>query len=101
MAIEQRILGYRNDACDQLHLLFTVPTSSLINTTFTVNHTFSRAWLSGTTPKIMGSNARKAGGGAVAVIANATSMSVYLRGLSPTAYTDENVIVDVTLEGLL
>ncbi len=99
--IENRVLAWRSDATDQLHCLVSVTTSSVINTTFTANETFSRAWLSGTTPKVMGTNVQKAGAGAAAVIANATSMSVYLRGLSPSAYTDGTVVVEVTLEGML
>jgi hypothetical protein len=96
-----RLLAYRNDATDQLHLTFSVTTTSVINTTFTENHTFARAFLdsAATLPKVIGANVRKAGAGAAAVIANATSMSVYLRGLSPTAYTDQTVLVEVTLEG--
>lgn len=106
MATENRLLGCRDDAVDQLFLTFTIPTSSIINTTFTANHTFSRAFLSSAdsgssipNPKLIGAVVSKAGAGGAAVIANATSMSVYLRGLSPTAYTDENVTVYVTLEG--
>jgi len=106
MATENRLLGWRDDAVDQLFLTFSVATSSVINTTFTANHTFSKAFLpqsesnsSIPNPKVMGAVAAKAGAGGVAVIANATSMSVYLRWLSPTAYTDENVTVYVTLEG--
>jgi len=97
--ITNRVLAWRNDATDQLHCLVSVTTTSVINTTFTANETFDRAFLSGTTPKVMGVNVRRAGAGAAAVIANATSMSVYLRGLSPTAYTDGTVVVEVTLEG--
>lgn len=94
-----RILAWRNDATDQLHLTFSITTTSVINTTFTENHTFARPFLEGTTPKVMGCNVQLAGAGAAAVIANATAMSVYLRGLSPTAYTDGSVLVEVTLEG--
>ncbi len=99
MAIENRLTGWRNDATDQLYLTFSVATSSVINTTFTTNHTFNRAFLSGTTPKVIGINVRKAGAGGATVIANATAMSLYVRGLSPTAYTDETVLATVTIEG--
>lgn len=97
MATENRPTAWRNDARDQLYLTFTVATSSIINTTFTANHTFSRAFTAA--PMVFGAVVQKAGGGGVAVIANATSMSVYLRGLSPTAYTDETVTLTVTVEG--
>lgn len=97
MATENRPTAWRNDARDQLYLTFTVATSSIINTTFTANHTFSRAFLAA--PMVFGSVVQKAGASSASVIANATSMSVYLRGLSPTAYTDEVVTVNVTLEG--
>lgn len=99
MAIEQSILAWRNDATDQLHLLFSVTTTSVVNSTFSANHTFSRAFLSGTTPKVMGLNARKVGAGGVSAIANATAMSVYVRGASPSGLADETVVVEVTLEG--
>jgi len=98
---ESRLLGYRNDATDQLYLTFSITTTSVINTTFTENHTFNRAFLDSASslPKVIGTNVRRAGAGSAAVIANATSMSIYLRGLSPTAYTDSTVLVEVTLEG--
>lgn len=106
MAITNAILAWRDDAVNQLFLTFTVATSSIINTTFTANHTFNRAFLASAdsnssipNPRVMGAVVAKAGAGGVAVIANATAMSVYLRGLSPTAYTDETVTVYVTLEG--
>lgn len=98
--ITNRVLAWRNDATDQLHLLVTVTTTSVINTTFTANETFDRAFLSGTTPKVMGTNVRRAGsGGGADVIANATSMSVYLRNGSPSTFTDGDVVVEVTIEG--
>lgn len=97
--IENRILGWRNDATDQLHCLVTVTTTSVVNTTFTANETFSRAWLSGTDQKVMGSNVRRAGAQGAAVISDATSMSVYLRNGSPSVYTDGTVVVEVTIEG--
>ncbi len=101
MAIENRPTAWRNDARDQLFVLFSVAASSVINTTFTTNHTFNRAFLSGTTPMVFGTNIRKAGAGAATarVVANATAMSLYVTGLSPTPFTDETVIVSVTLEG--
>lgn len=99
MATENRLLGWRNDATDQLHLLFSVTTTSVTNSTFSANHTFSRAFLSGTTPKVIGSNVRKAGAGIANVAANATTMSVYVRANSPSVLTDETVVVEVTLEG--
>ena len=97
--ITNSILAWRNDATDQLYCLVSVTTTSVINTTFTANETFSRAFLSGTTPKVMGSNVRGAGVGTANVIATATTMSVYLRNGSPSRYTDGTVVVEVTLEG--
>ena len=101
MAIENRPTAWRNDARDQLYVTFSVAASSVINTTFTTNHTFGRAFLSGTTPMVLGSNVRKAGAGGATVrtVANATAMSLYVTGLSPTPFTDETVLVTVTLEG--
>lgn len=99
MATTNGILAWRNDATDQLHLLVTVTTTSVVNTTFTANVTFDRAFLSGTQPKVMGSNVRRAGADGANVISNATSMSVYLRNGSPGTFTDGDVGVEVTIEG--
>lgn len=99
MATTNRILAWRNDATDQLHMLVTVTTTSVVNTVFTTNVTFDRAFLSGTQPKVMGTNVRRAGSAAANVIANATAMSVYVRNGSPGTYTDGDVGVEVTIEG--
>lgn len=99
MADTNRILAWRNDATDQLHMLVTVTTTSVVNTTFTTNVTFDRAFLSGTSQKVMGTNVRRAGAAGANVIANATTMSVYLRNGSPSTFTDGDVGVEVTLEG--
>lgn len=100
MADTNRILAWRNDATDQLHLLATVTTTSVVNTTFTTSFSFDRAFLTSTDVKVMGSNVRRAGAGAANVIANTTAMSVYLRNGSPSTYTDGDVGVEVTVEGM-
>ncbi len=98
----QRLLYGRNDAVEQLFLTFSVTTTSLSGTTTSVNYTFPRAFAVAAAglanPKVIGTNSDTVGA-TVNVIANATSMSVYLRGGSPTMLTDGTAVVTVTIEG--
>lgn len=92
----KRLQAHRNNGVDQLVVSLDVTTTSVGNTTFSATGTFERAFESA--PLVIGSNVPVAGQ-AAAVKVSATAVEVYLRGTSPTPYTDGTVTVSVTLEG--
>lgn len=98
----ERLQYARNDAIEQLFFTVSVTTTSVSATTTSTNVTFARTFAilaNGlTNPKVIGVNSDTVG--VVAnVIANATAMSVYVRGGSPTMLTDGTAVISVTLEG--
>ena len=86
----------RNTAITQIQLSFSLTTTSVTATISSNSHTFARAFAA--TPKIIGGWCDTAGV-SVGYTLNASAMSVYIRGGSPTVLTDGTAVVTVTLEG--
>lgn len=92
----QNIQLLRNDAVSQIQLSFSLTTVSVSATTVSNSHTFSRAFAA--TPRVVGWSSDTAGVAAGFTL-NASAMSVYIRGGSPTVLSDGTAVVTVTLEG--
>jgi hypothetical protein len=96
------IQNIKNDAVQQFQLSFSMTTTSVSATIVSNSATFDRAFSA--TPKIIGWSVDSDGSaGTVGVVPgfalNATAMSVYIRGGSPTTLGDGTRVVTVTLEG--
>lgn len=92
----KRLQAHRGTGVDQLHLTIPVPTTTAINTTFTVTENFERPFEE--VPRIIGSNVPKPGA-AAGITVTKTSVTVTLRSQATSVYSAENVNVNVTLEG--
>lgn len=86
----------RNDAWTQIQLSFSLTTTSVSATTVSNSATFDRAFAAA--PTVIGWSSNTAGVSAGFTL-NASAMSVYIRGGSPTVLSDGTAVVTVTLEG--
>ncbi len=94
------VLNIKNDATQQYQLSFSLTTTSVSATTVSNSHTFDKAFSQ--TPKVIGWSVAGVDNAGVApsFTLNASAMSVYIRGGSPTVLIDGTAVITVTLEGM-